>query len=68
VPLVERPFNFIVERPTAGADDLVLELGAGTGEIGVHLVRLPIRHVGPDASPALLDLFRSSATLGKTRI
>ena len=47
----------IVEQANAGADDLVLELGAGTGEIGVHLARLPVRYVGLDSSPAMLDLF-----------
>jgi SAM-dependent methyltransferase len=51
----------IVDRATAGEDDLVLELGAGTGEIGVHLARLPVPYVGLDASPAMLDLFRAKA-------
>jgi SAM-dependent methyltransferase len=50
-----------MERTTAGEDDLVLELGAGTGEIGVHLDRLPIRYLGVDASPAMLDQFRAKA-------
>ncbi len=52
----------VVERAHAGADDLVLELGAGTGEIGVCLERLPIRYVGLDASAAMLDLFRAKAS------
>jgi ubiquinone/menaquinone biosynthesis C-methylase UbiE len=39
-------------------DDLVLELGAGTGEIGTHLARLPVRYVGIDTSAAMLQLFR----------
>jgi SAM-dependent methyltransferase len=51
----------IVERANAGEDDLVLELGAGTGEIGVHLARLPIRYLGLDAAAAMLDLFRAKA-------
>src|SRR5918998_6759869 len=54
----------IVERAGAGADDLVLELGAGTGEIGVHLARLPVRYVGLDASAAMLDVFRAKAADG----
>ena len=33
----------IVERANAVADDLVVELGSGTGEIGAHLARLPVR-------------------------
>jgi ubiquinone/menaquinone biosynthesis C-methylase UbiE len=51
----------IVERAGAGADDLVLELGAGTGEIGLHLARLPVRYVGLDTSAAMLDVFRAKA-------
>jgi SAM-dependent methyltransferase len=43
------------------ADDLVVELGAGTGQIGVHLARLPLRYLGLDASAAMLDVFRSKA-------
>ena len=41
--------------------DQVVELGAGTGEIGLHLVRLPLRYVGLDNSPGMLDIFRSKA-------
>ena len=51
----------IVEWAGAGADDLVVELGAGTGEIGPHLARLPVRYVGLDASPAMLRLFQAKA-------
>ena len=51
----------LVERVNAGADDLVVELGSGTGEIGAHLARLPVRYVGLDSSPAMLDVFRSKA-------
>lgn len=51
----------IVDRAGAGADDLVAELGAGTGEIGAHLARLPIRYLGFDNSPAMLDVFRAKA-------
>src|SRR5215217_6709355 len=39
-------------------DDLVLELGAGTGEIGTHLARLPVRYVGIDNSAPMLQLFQ----------
>jgi ubiquinone/menaquinone biosynthesis C-methylase UbiE len=51
----------IRDRADAGADDLVLEVGAGTGEIGVHLARLPVQYVGLDASAAMLDVFRARA-------
>ena len=47
--------------PALHADDLVVELGAGTGEIGAHLARLPLRYVGLDSSPAMLDVFRAKA-------
>jgi ubiquinone/menaquinone biosynthesis C-methylase UbiE len=40
------------------ADELVLELGAGTGTIGMHLVRLPARYLGIDHSAEMLQLFR----------
>ena len=39
-------------------DDLVLELGVGTGEIGAHLARLPVRYVGIDNSAPMLQAFR----------
>jgi len=39
-------------------DDLVLELGAGTGEIGLHLARLPARYLGIDNSAEMLQQFR----------
>jgi SAM-dependent methyltransferase len=51
----------IVERAGANADDLIVELGAGTGEIGAHLARLPVRYVGLDNSVAMLDVFRAKA-------
>jgi ubiquinone/menaquinone biosynthesis C-methylase UbiE len=54
----------IVESAGARADDLVLELGAGTGEIGVHLARLPVRYVGLDSSQAMLDVFRAKGVMG----
>jgi SAM-dependent methyltransferase len=40
------------------SDDLVLEIGTGTGEIGTHLARLPVRYLGIDTSAAMLQLFR----------
>ena len=60
-PVATAVARAIVERANAGADDLVVELGAGTGEIGVHLDRLPIQYRGLDASLAMLDLFRAKA-------
>ncbi len=52
----------IVERAGAGPGDLVIEIGAGTGEIGVYLARLPVRYVGIDASAPMLEQFRAKAT------
>jgi ubiquinone/menaquinone biosynthesis C-methylase UbiE len=51
----------IVTQAGERADDLVLELGAGTGEIGVHLARLPVRYIGLDASATMLEVFRAKA-------
>lgn len=42
-----------------------LEIGAGTGEIGVHLVRRPIRYVGLDRS---LGMLRHFSGRGERRI
>lgn len=51
----------IVECVGADSDGLVVELGAGTGEIGAHLARLPVRYVGLDSSEAMLEVFRAKA-------
>ena len=51
----------IADRACLRADDLVVELGAGTGTIGTHLARLPLRYVGLDASAAMLEVFRARA-------
>jgi SAM-dependent methyltransferase len=40
-------------------NDLVLELGTGTGEIGAHLARLPVHYLGIDNSAEMLQLFRN---------
>ena len=53
----------IVDQSGAGADDLVVELGAGTGEIGMHLARLPVRYLALDSAPAMLEVFRHKAGL-----
>lgn len=58
----------IVDLAGVGPGDLVVELGAGTGEIGVDLVRLPIRYVGLDASPAMLVVFSAKAVLGSSSL
>ena len=46
----------VLEIASAGPDDLLVELGAGTGEIGQHLIG-STRYVGIDRSWAMLELF-----------
>lgn len=58
----------IVRLGRVSADDLVLELGAGTGEIGTHLAALPTRYVGMDTSPAMLEVFRTKASPESPRL
>jgi SAM-dependent methyltransferase len=41
-----------------GADDLLVEVGAGTGVIGQWLARPPGRYLGFDSSRAMLEVFR----------
>jgi ubiquinone/menaquinone biosynthesis C-methylase UbiE len=41
-----------------GPGDLVLEVGVGTGQIGLALCQLPLCYVGFDASAAMLDVFK----------
>ena len=41
--------------------DTLLEIGAGTGMLSLPLIRLPIRYVGFDRSPAMLAVFREKA-------
>ncbi len=54
----------IIRHANAGPGDLVVELGVGTGEIGVHLSRLPVRYIGLDSSQAMLDVFRAKVVGG----
>jgi SAM-dependent methyltransferase len=51
----------IMEITKATPSDLIAELGAGTGQIGVHLFRLPVRYVGFDASAEMLARFVARA-------
>jgi ubiquinone/menaquinone biosynthesis C-methylase UbiE len=53
----------IARHARAGPGDLVVELGAGTGEIGTHIASLPVRYVRIDSSPAMLDVFRARTVL-----
>ena len=49
-----------------GPGDVVLEVGAGTGQIGMALCQHPLHYVGFDVSVAMLDLFRRRCS-GNTR-
>src|SRR5262245_26686959 len=42
--------------------DVILDVGAGTGEIGSELSKLAVRYVGVDVSRPMLSTFRSRAT------
>src|SRR2546428_470767 len=48
----------LVQFAQLAPGDLVLEVGAGTGQIGLALCQLQLRYVGFDASAAMLDVFR----------
>jgi len=48
----------VLEISAPGPDGLLVELGAGTGEVGQGLVE-SIRYVGVDRSGAMLELFRA---------
>lgn len=51
----------IVARVGLGAADVLLEIGAGTGELGVHLAAATSGYLGLDGSEAMLALFRRRA-------
>jgi ubiquinone/menaquinone biosynthesis C-methylase UbiE len=47
----------IVLLAQLGPGDALLEVGAGTGQIGLALCQLPLRYAGFDASAAMLEVF-----------
>jgi ubiquinone/menaquinone biosynthesis C-methylase UbiE len=57
----------IVEIAGAAPDDLVFEIGAGTGEIGLHLLPA-VRYLGIDRSAGMLDLFRAKLGTDRSRV
>jgi ubiquinone/menaquinone biosynthesis C-methylase UbiE len=48
----------VLELTGCGANDIVLDVGAGTGAIGWHFAALACRYIGLDASPAMLAVFQ----------
>jgi ubiquinone/menaquinone biosynthesis C-methylase UbiE len=48
----------LVQLAQLAPGDVVLEVGAGTGQIGLALCQLPLCYVGFDASAVMLDVFK----------
>ena len=48
----------VLERTGAIADDLILDVGPGTGTIGVHFATVWCRYLGLDRSRPMLEVFR----------
>ncbi len=48
----------VVEMAATPREGLLLEVGAGTGQIGQHLQKSPFRYVGFDVSSPMLQVFR----------
>lgn len=64
-PLVaERVAERVVERLGIVDDDVLVEIGAGTGEIGSELAKRARGYVGIDGSPAMLGVFRERTAPG----
>lgn len=50
----------IVELSGALGDEVILDVGAGTGTIGRHFATLPHRYLGLELSPGMLVVFQQS--------
>jgi ubiquinone/menaquinone biosynthesis C-methylase UbiE len=48
----------ILELSGATGDDVILDIGTGTGAIGWHFATLPNRYLGLDLSRRMLEIFR----------
>jgi SAM-dependent methyltransferase len=48
----------VLEVGRVASNDLLLEVGAGTGTVGRHLAALPCLYVGLDLSRPMLEMFR----------
>jgi ubiquinone/menaquinone biosynthesis C-methylase UbiE len=48
----------ILQLSGATGDDVILDMGAGTGAIGWHFATLATRYLGLDLSPRMLEIFR----------
>jgi SAM-dependent methyltransferase len=58
-PEIGRPIaQAILEWSGAAGDDVILDVGAGTGAIGRHFATLSCRYLGLDLSGPMLEVFR----------
>src|SRR5262245_33066409 len=48
----------ILELSGATGDDVILDIGTGTGAVGWHFAGLPNRYLGLDLSRPMLEIFR----------
>src|SRR6266404_6080643 len=48
----------VLELSYCTSHDVILDVGTGTGAIGLHFSALSIRYFGIDLSRSMLDLFR----------
>lgn len=53
----------VVHQAELSQTSRIIEIGAGTGEIGIHLMRLCDHYVGLDSSNKMLDVFRQRTDL-----
>jgi ubiquinone/menaquinone biosynthesis C-methylase UbiE len=45
------------------SDDIILDVGAGTGSVGLHFAALPTHYLGLDRSGPMLEIFRRKLTI-----
>lgn len=62
-PVAAQVAESIARLVAAMSKPQLVEIGAGTGEIGVHLAQLCSQYVGLDQSDAMLDQFRQRVRL-----
>jgi ubiquinone/menaquinone biosynthesis C-methylase UbiE len=58
----------ILDLTSLSSDDAVLEIGAGTGEIGRHLAAMPSRYLGLDLSSRMLRVFQRKLGIVSNRV
>jgi ubiquinone/menaquinone biosynthesis C-methylase UbiE len=58
----------IIETGCLCPEDVILDIGAGTGAIGRHFAALAIRYLGLDLSRPMLDVFQEKLPAGPGRV